>query len=52
MERRRRERDQSAIFMDAEITQNKGQTRGRKDDHKSGAKQLIMSWNEERKKTV
>lgn len=52
MEGRRRERDQSAIFMDAEITQNKGQTRGRKDDQKSGAKQLIMSWNEERKKTV
>lgn len=52
---RKRERVQGArraILMHAEVTQNEGQTRGRKDDCKSGAKQLIMSWNEERKKIV
>ena len=55
MEGRRREVVQGtrrAIVIDAEVTQNEGQTRGRKDNSKSGAKQLIISWNEERKEIV
>lgn len=57
VEERRRERShfrvqgiRRVILMDAEVTQNDGQTRSRK-DCKSGAKQLmIISGNEQRKK--
>lgn len=37
--------------MDAKVTQNDDQTRSR-EDGKSGAKPMMMGWNEERKRVV
>lgn len=41
-----------ASLTEDEVTQKEGQTRGRKDSCESGAKQLMMSWNKERKKII
>lgn len=38
--------------MDAKVTQNDDQTRGREEDGKAGAKPTMMGWKEERKRVV